>query len=262
MSTAAMRGRPLLDEKLRAIRNCGEAGLGVILVPTIIAGVNSGSVGSIVRLAMQLAPIVRGIHFQPASFFGRFPKQHGDEGRFTLPELMRALEQQTAGLMKMADFSPPGCEHAYCSFHATYMIQAEGGLRALGESKAGTCCPAAGAGGVGKTIETVSRRWTLPSAPSLPGRPSPASKIPCCGTAGADAVRVEGAIDLDDFLRNIAERSFTISAMAFQDAHSLDLERLRGCCISVISPDGRLIPFCAYNCTATDGRGLYRRQEA
>ncbi len=231
-------------------------------MPTIIAGVNSGSVGSIVRVAMQLAPIVRGIHFQPASFFGRFPKQRGDDGRFTLPELMRALERQTAGLMKTADFSPPGCEHAHCSFHATYMIQAEGGLRPLGESKAGTCCPAAGPGGVGKTIETVSRRWTLPSAPSLLSRPSPGSKIPCCGTVGADAVRVEGAIDLDDFLQNIAERSFTISAMAFQDAHNLDLERLRGCCISVISRDGRLIPFCAYNCTATDGTGLYRRQEA
>ena len=82
----SMRGRALLDEKLRAVRNCGEAGLGVILVPTIIAGVNPGSVGSIVRVAMQLASTVRGISTSSRSFFGRFPKQRGDDGRFTLPE--------------------------------------------------------------------------------------------------------------------------------------------------------------------------------
>jgi uncharacterized radical SAM superfamily Fe-S cluster-containing enzyme len=72
--------------------------------------------------------------------------------------------------------------------------------------------------------------------------------------------RVEGLLDLDVFLREIATRSFTISAMAFQDADNLDLERLRGCCISVVSADGRLIPFCAYNLTSKEGRNLYRRR--
>ena len=73
--------------------------------------------------------------------------------------------------------------------------------------------------------------------------------------------RVEGPLDLDLFLREVASRSFTISAMAFQDADNLDLERLRGCCISVVSPDGRLVPFCAYNLTGREGRGLYRRRK-
>ena len=46
--------------------------------------------------------------------------------------------------------------------------------------------------------------------------------------------------------------------MFFQDAWNLDLERLRGCCIHVAAPDGRLIPFCAYNLSAADGTPLYR----
>lgn len=70
--------------------------------------------------------------------------------------------------------------------------------------------------------------------------------------------RVEGPLDLDVFLQEVATRSFTISAMAFQDADNLDLERLIGCCISVISPDGMLVPFCAYNLTSREGKGLYR----
>jgi uncharacterized radical SAM superfamily Fe-S cluster-containing enzyme len=72
--------------------------------------------------------------------------------------------------------------------------------------------------------------------------------------------RVEGILDLDVFLREIATRSFTISAMAFQDADNLDLERLIGCCISVVSPDGMLVPSCAYNLTSKEGKGLYRSQ--
>ena len=46
--------------------------------------------------------------------------------------------------------------------------------------------------------------------------------------------------------------------MAFQDALSLDVERVRGCCIHVVAPDGRLVPFCLYNLTSLDNVPLYR----
>jgi hypothetical protein len=255
-----LRGRALLDLKLRAVRNCGEAGLGVVLVPTLVRGVNTDSIGAIVRQALQLAPFVRGIHFQPVSYFGRFPAQSGDKSRFTLPELMRCLEEQTEGLVKVTDFSPPGCEHAHCSFHATYMQSAEGGLRPIGAGMRDSCCSAdIGAGGVRKTVETVSRRWRLPSAAPNFSRSPLSAQTPCCSGGSPAATRVEGLLDLDLFLQEVAAGSFTISAMAFQDADNLDLERLRGCCISVVSADGRLVPFCAYNLTSSGGRRLYRR---
>ena len=70
-----LRGRALLGEKLKAIRMCGETGLGVVLVPTLVRGVNTDSVGTIVRQALQLAPVVRGIHFQPSATSAAFHKQ-------------------------------------------------------------------------------------------------------------------------------------------------------------------------------------------
>ncbi|MBI4721369.1 MAG: hypothetical protein HY770_09160 [Chitinivibrionia bacterium] len=73
--------------------------------------------------------------------------------------------------------------------------------------------------------------------------------------------RIEDVLDLDVFLQQVAGRSLTISAMAFQDADNLDLERLRGCCVSVISSEGRLIPFCVYNMTSREGKSLYRPQK-
>ena len=42
------------------------------------------------------------------------------------------------------------------------------------------------------------------------------------------------------------------------DYWEVDLDRLRQCHIHVVSPDRRVIPFCAYNLTSRDGRPLYR----
>ena len=41
--------------------------------------------------------------------------------------------------------------------------------------------------------------------------------------------------------------SLFIGAMHFQDEYNYDLERLKRCVIHYATPDGRIIPFCAYN---------------
>ena len=52
---------------------------------------------------------------------------------------------------------------------------------------------------------------------------------------------------LDEFLRYYRRNSFTVTGMAFQDLTNLDAERVKRCRVQVLSEDGRLIPFCAYN---------------
>jgi uncharacterized radical SAM superfamily Fe-S cluster-containing enzyme len=65
-------------------------------------------------------------------------------------------------------------------------------------------------------------------------------------------------LSLDDFLATAHSRTFSVSAMAFQDVWNLDLERVQQCCIHILTVDRRLVPFCLYNVTAVDGRALYR----
>ena len=105
-----LRGRSLLEAKLRAVENLGRAGVGVVLVPTVVPGVNDDGLGDLLRLAVALSPAVRGIHFQPVSYFGRYPAPPRDADRITLPELMAGLEAQSGGLVRVRDFQPPGCE--------------------------------------------------------------------------------------------------------------------------------------------------------
>jgi uncharacterized radical SAM superfamily Fe-S cluster-containing enzyme len=47
--------------------------------------------------------------------------------------------------------------------------------------------------------------------------------------------------------------------MAFQDAWNIDLERLRQCCVHVVTRGQKLVPFCAYYLTDAMGRRLFER---
>ena len=241
-----LRGRPLLEVKRRAIAHCGAAGLGVVLVPTLVPGINDHNLGAIVRFALACGPAVRGVHFQPASRFGRFNLDAGPE-RLTLPEVVSALVAQTDGLVRAENFLPPGCEHERCSFHGSFLRSRDGGLRPVSSPAEGGCCNRVDAAeaDVLRTVELVARQWGAPAADGATG-----------------ALVGEGAMDFDAFLAAAQRDSFTLSAMAFQDAWNLDLERLRSCCIHVVADDGRLVPFCAYNLTATGGTGLYRGRGA
>ena len=60
-------------------------------------------------------------------------------------------------------------------------------------------------------------------------------------------------IDLDVILNRLRTNSFTLTAMAFQDAMNLDIERLRRCSLHVWH-DYRLIPFCARYLTPMKAR--------
>ena len=80
----ALRGRALLDTKLRAIDSCAAAGLPVVLVPTLVPGINVSEIGEMLRFALSRAPQVRGVHFQPVSYFGRCELKE-PETRLTIP---------------------------------------------------------------------------------------------------------------------------------------------------------------------------------
>ena len=68
-----LRGRDLLEVKKRAIDNSDKAGLAVTLVPTVVPGVNLDDLGAMVAFAVNRSPAIRGVHFQPVSYFGRIP---------------------------------------------------------------------------------------------------------------------------------------------------------------------------------------------
>jgi hypothetical protein len=250
----ALRGRALGDIKRRAIEVCARLGIGVVLVPTLVPDVNTHQIGELLTWAAGLSPAVRGVHFQPIAYFGRYPPAAADAPRITLPEVMAAIEHQSAGMFPAADFRPPGCENAWCSFHADYLILPGGRVHPLHPSRPahGCCTPIPAEEGARRAMAQVARQWAGPG-----GRE--AADPPGSGDRGeASDPQSDLPMRLDDFLARARSHTFTVSAMAFQDAWTLDLERLRDCCIHVYDARRGLVPFCAFNLTAADGRPLYR----
>ncbi|MDO4732093.1 MAG: radical SAM protein [Bacillota bacterium] len=212
-----LRGRGLLEEKKQAIAACAKYRLGVTLVPTLVPGVNTDNIGEMLRFAISQAPGVRGIHFQPVSYFGRYPQPPAEEDRYTLGDLLRDLEIQSRGLLSLKNIAPSHCDHPLCGFHGSFIAEEDGNLLPLTQPSSCSCRSSAE-----QNRSYIGTRWYRGPEP------------------GPEAAEDE----LEAFLRKAKERAFTVTAMAFQDAWNLDLARLRRCSLHVYK-GGRLRPFCA-----------------
>jgi hypothetical protein len=54
-------------------------------------------------------------------------------------------------------------------------------------------------------------------------------------------------VNLPDALRDLERKVFMVLVQDFQDPYTLNVRQLMKCCVVQVTPDGRLIPFCAYN---------------
>lgn len=235
----ALRASALMKEKEAAIANCAAAGLGIVLVPVIAWGINDNQVGELLRFGLAHAPAVRGIHFQPVSYFGRCALDR-PEKPVTIPKMLELIEEQTGGQMRASDFSGGRAENPYCSFHASYRRMADGTLKALPRKDESSCCCSTGSD---DSREFVANQW---------------SGVEIKRSFSADG-EMEETSALDAFLAKLKLNTFAVSGMVFQDAYNLDLERLKRCYICEVDGESGMVPFCAYNLTNTEGRALYRK---
>lgn len=241
-----LRGKPLLEQKIAAIKACSDNLLGVTLVPTIVPGVNDHNIGDIINFGLANSPAVRGVHFQPVSYFGRYPKAPDNRDRITLPEILRDIEQQTAGKVKVTDFAPSSCDHPRCGFHGDFVVLPNALLRLTSKKKDTSCCKSdnMSLGDTNAHLKNrnfVSRRWKRSADDNMP-------LVNRTEKADADYT------DMDTFLKMVRSHGFTITAMAFQDAYTLDIERLQRCSLHVSTVhnelrNDRIVPFCSYYIT-------------
>ena len=269
------KGKDLLDIKLKAIENCRKADLGVVLVPTLIKGVNDDQVGEIIKFAFDNNDIIYGVNFQPVSFSGRTPADEVEAQRITIPDFINIIDKETDGQVSADAFYPPsavepiarfisaldGSEVPYvtlnCHQHCgvgTYIFRE----RTEGPGK-DRLIPITDIIDVEDLFEKMdeyadkliegkfgARKKVLASAAkSLPRMVHP-SKAP----ENLDLVKI--------FLNVFKKRSYEalgefskdamlISCMHFMDPFNFDEDRVKKCVIHYATPDGRIIPFCTMN---------------
>src|SRR3954464_6426005 len=109
----------LFDVKLRAINNLHEAGVEIILVVTLVNGVNNDQVGSIIRFAMDNPKKIAFIAFQPVSFTGRdedITPERRLRQRYTLSHLANDVKTQVGITEPTRDWFPLSMMGAFADF--------------------------------------------------------------------------------------------------------------------------------------------------
>ncbi len=255
----AIRGKNLQEIKLKAIEHCKEAELSLVLVSTLVAGINDNKIDTLLDFALAHFPHVRGLHFQPMTFSGR-NNLTKNRKHITLPEVIQKISEQSRGRVKIEDALPSSCEHSLCSFHCRYYVKKNQELEYIHANNSACDCEVFEKDDAPqRSIQTTILSWqsveknikqaTESNDKNSKQSPRVSNSI-SCPSSNTDA--------FDAFIARARTKIFSISCMAFQDAHTLDLERLQNCCVHIYDNKQGLIPFCAYNLTSLEGKSLYR----
>jgi uncharacterized radical SAM superfamily Fe-S cluster-containing enzyme len=235
-----IRGEPdILPEKLRALDRLAEIHCPVILVPAIARGVNEHEIGQIIKFAME-HPTVFGVNFQPAFHAGRF-MTHDPLQRLTNPELIGLVEQQTGGMFQISDFIPVPCCFPTCNSVTYAYIDGD------------TVTPLPRILNVEDYLDYIANRVLLNfaeeikialeglwSSAAIPGTQKAAYNFALTCAACGFPEGLEGVEGLMDHF-------FMIMFQDFLDPWTFNQKNVMKCCKEILLPDGKQIPFCAYN---------------
>lgn len=238
--------------KERALDNLERAGVRTTIVATVAKGVNDHQIGDCVRLLFQ-RDFILSLMFQPASYTGYGGAHFGPHNPLdiiTIPDVVRAAEEQTGGLLRRSDFLPLPCSHPGC-FGLTYLLKTDGGFMPFPRfidleryleiiANRGTIRPDAGFENAIKT--TIDELW------SSSGQSPDNERVLRTLRKAIRCMYPEGrALELEERLHIGEGLVKTIFIHAFMDEHTFEIDRIKKCCTHYAMPDGRLMPGCAYN---------------
>ncbi len=242
-----------------------------VLVPTVINGVNDHELGAIIKFAGKHMDVVRAVNFQPVSLTGLMKKHERAKYRITIPDVIKKVEEQTDGdIDKEAWFPVPVSavfsrfiegfsgefkfemdNHPMCGA-ATYVY-----VRRGGDGSVKKIIPITRFVDVEGLLEYLREKWEdLVTGSS---RIVAGLKLLYTIRKFIDQSKAPKEFDLYKILFNIViRRSYEalgelhykmlfIGMMHFMDLYNYDIQRVMRCNIHYGVPDGRLIPFCAFN---------------
>ena len=274
----------MFDVKVKCIENCRRSGIDVVLVPTLVNGVNNDRVGEIVDFAIQNIDVVITVSFQPVSITGRIETEKRLSQRYTLSDLAHDVKSQTRyGIEPMRDWYPLSATGPISDLIDTV----NGASAEWGTLKCG-CHPNCGIGTMLLVNQRTGQTVPLPQILDMDGvlkdittvADTPggkAMKATQLGLAMVKNFRASEAPDSLGFVQLIKNfdshtgrklgiskerrhewRLLLVAGMHFQDKYVYQFDRTHRCIIQYVTPEGN-ISFCAYN-TGADYRDKIENQ--
>lgn len=259
----AARGSNLLPIKKQAIQNAREIGMeSLVLVPTVVRGVNDDQLGKIVEFAVENRDVIRCVNFQPVSITGRIDYDARMQMRITIPDVIHKIEEQTGGKIPASVWYPvpammpvgralgmikgtPQLElssHFACGMSTFIYIEEDGSYRPITDLI-----------DVDKFLELLTEVSDI----YADGKRGASARSKAKLAGGVRHIKRKGVIKdlLSAFLNRgdyeslakFMRRIIMLGIMHFQDPFNFDLERVQHCDVNYAVPDGRIIPFCTMN---------------
>lgn len=160
--------------------------------------------------------------------------------RLTIPDILQALEEQMGGTLLVSDFVPVPCCFPTCN-SVTYLI-----------NDRDTVLPMTRVLNVEDYLDYIANRAVIDfseeiktaleglwSSSAVPGSDKAAQQF----ALSCAACSLPGGLDVEAFARNI----FMVMLQDFMDPWTFNQKNLMKCCKEILLPDGKQIPFCAYN---------------
>jgi 7,8-dihydro-6-hydroxymethylpterin dimethyltransferase len=243
-----IRGRDLRETKQRALDNCAAAGLTVTLVAAVERGLNEHELGAVIEYGLA-HPAVRSVSFQPVTHSGRHVP-FDPLNRLTNSDIIQLIAAQRPDWFRPSDFFPVPCCFPTCRSITYLLCEGTPGAPDFG------LVPIPRLLDVADYLDYVSNRVVpdyairealekLWSASAFMGTDTTSEKL-AAAAAALDCADACG-VNLPEAVANLTDHAFMIVIQDFQDPYTLNVKQLMKCCVEEITPDGRLIPFCAYN---------------
>ncbi len=242
----------------------------VVLVPTLIKGWNTHELGDIIRFAGENIDVIRGVNFQPVSLTGRMPRNERARYRITIPDAIKLIEEQTDGEIYEDAWYPVPIAAIFAEFLEALTS------RPYLEMRNHPACGMATYVYVERRGREVARFIPITEFMDIEGffeyLREQTDNLRRGGSrylAGLRLVynlrrfihsdKLPPGLKLWNLIYNIViKRDYHalgafhykflfLGMMHFMDLYNYDIERVLRCNIHYVVPDGRIIPFCAFN---------------
>ena len=233
-TSETLRGEDARETKRSALENLLKHNVNTVLACTVQRGVNEAEYGAVVDYAFRNQH-VKGVVFQPTFYAGRHP-DFDPLDRVTLPDVVKGVAAQSSFGLLQSDFFPIPCCSPNCST-ATY-VYVDGG----------NATPLTRVIDHEDYMNYFSNR-ALPDTEYFTKRTSLETLYSASAVPGSEKILMSycTACDVLLDLGELAQKVKMILVQPFMDSWNFDVRRVTKCCVGEITPDCKIIPFCAYN---------------
>ena len=267
----------------KTIEACRKANLGVVLVPTVIRGVNDHEMGKMINFALNNTDVVKAVNFQPVSLVGRMPSRLREKQRISIPGAIKLIEEQTDGVIMKEDwFSVPyvgGINRFIEALSGEYKYDlsihfACGAGSYIFQDPDGKIVPITRFVNVEGLFEHLQNAINEMEGKSKLERRIVATRALLQLRKFIDKEKQPKSVNFSKmFMSLLMKRDFAtmgrfqlkslfLGMMHFQDEYTYDIKRVEKCDIHYSMPDGRVLPFCTFNVFPEIYRDKLQRQYA